>query len=426
MRISIKNGRVLCPSNNIDDKINVFIDDAKIVSLNKKPSGFKSDIDINAKDKIVLPGLVDICARLGEIGSKNNGTIKDELRAANSSGVTSICVPPDIYPIIDTPAAVEFINRRASQFSQTNIFPLGALTQKLRGEELAEMFLLKAAGCVGVSNGDIAIENTEVLRRSFEYAKSCDLTVFIFAEDKKIKNNGVVHEGAISTRLGLPAIPETAETIAISKVLLLIEQTNVRAHFCRLSSGRSVELIREAKKNGAQITADVPICNLHLTDMDIADYDSNCHLRPPLRDESDRVRLVEGLIDGTISAVCSNHQPVDANAKSAPFSLTQPGASTIEHILPLIMHIKKIGSELSLKESISLVTSKPASILGIEKGMLKENGDADICIFDPNKNTDINKSNLLSAGKNTPFGGWELDGKVTHTILGGKLVFNSD
>ena len=160
--------------------------------------------------------------------------------------------------------------------------------------------------------------------------------------------------------------------------------------------------------------------------MDIADYDRNCHLRPPLRDESDRVRLVEGLVDGTISAVCSNHQPVDANAKSAPFSLTQPGASTIEHMLPLIMHIKKLGSELSLKESISLVTSKPASILGIEKGMLKENGDADICIFDPNKNTDINKSNLLSAGKNTPFGGWELDGKVTHTILGGKLVFNSD
>ena len=426
MRICIKNGTVFSPSNNINDKRDVYIDKGKIISLKKKPNGFKSDLDINAKDKIILPGLVDICGRLGEIGSEKNIAIKNELKAANRSGITSICVPPDIQPTIDTPAIVEFINRRASESNRANIFPLGALTQELNGKELTEMFLLKAAGCIGVSNGDVAIENTEVLRRAFEYAKSCDLTVFIFAEDSKIKNNGVAHEGAISTRLGLPAIPETAETIAISRALLLIEQTDVRAHFCRLSSGRGVELIREAKKNGLKVTADVSICNLHLTDIDIADYNSNCHLQPPLRDDSDRKRLIEGLIDDTISAVCSNHQPHDENAKSAPFSLTQAGASTVEHLLPLILHVSIHGAGLTFEEAILSVTSKPAKILGIEKGILEENGDADLCIFDPNKNIDIDKNNLLSAGKNTPFNGWNLTGSVTHTILDGKLIFNSD
>jgi len=180
------------------------------------------------------------------------------------------------------------------------------------------------------------------------------------------------------------------------------------------------------KKNGLKVTADVSICNLHLTDIDIADYNSNCHLQPPLRDDSDRKRLIEGLIDDTISAVCSNHQPHDENAKSAPFSLTQAGASTVEHLLPLILHVSMHGAGFTFEEAILSVTSKPAKILGIKKGMLEENSDADLCIFDPNKNIDIDKNNLLSAGKNTPFNGWNLTGSVTHTILDGKLIFNSD
>jgi dihydroorotase len=284
------------------------------------------------------------------------------------------------------------------------------------------MHLLKAAGCVGVSNALVAIENTEVLRRAFEYANSCDLTVFIYAEDQKVKNNGVAHEGAISTRLGLPAIPETAETIAISRALLLIEQTNVRAHFCRLSSARGVKLISTAKKQGIPVTADVSICNLHLTDMDIADYDSNCHLQPPLRSDRDRMGLIEGINDGTISAVCSDHQPHDANAKSAPFSLTEPGASTIEHLLPLMLHLVN-RNEITLKQAISLITSQPANILGVNKGVLEKNNDADLCIYDPNENISVDKNNMLSAGKNSPFNGWELQGKVTHTLLNGEVVF---
>jgi len=425
MRISIENGKLLDPSNKLDQKQDLFIADGKIVSLEKKPDDFNPDLVINAKDKIVLPGLVDLCARLREPGFEKKGNFDSELYAANSSGITSISVPPDTTPVIDTPAVVEFIHQRARETNRANIFPLGALTQKLKGEQLAEMYLLKEAGCIGVSNALNAIENTEVLRRAFEYANSCDLSVFIYAEDEKIANNGVAHEGAISARLGLPAIPETAETIAISRVLLLVEQTDVRVHFCHLSSARAVDLIRTAKKQGIEVTADVSICNLHLTDMDIADYDSNCHVKPPLRNERDRVGLIEGIRDDTISAVCSDHQPHEINAKSAPFSITEPGASTIEHLLPLMLHLVN-RNEITLNRAISLITSEPAKILGINRGFIEKNKHADLCIYDPNSNISIDKNNLLSSGKNTPFNGWELQGKVTHTLLNGEVVFSID
>ena len=425
MHISIENGRLLDPSNNFDQKQDIFIVDSKIVSFKKKPDGFKPDIVVDAKNKIVLPGLVDLCARLREPGLEKKGNFSSELYAANSSGITSVSVPPDTTPVIDTPAVVEFMNQRAREINRANVYPLGALTQKLKGEQLAEMYLLKEAGCVGISNALNAIENTEVLRRAFEYANSCDLTIFIYPEDQKITNNGVAHEGAISTRLGLPAIPETAETIAISRALLLIEQTNVRAHFCHLSSARGVQLIREARKQGIQVTADVSICNLHLTDMDIADYDSNCHVKPPLRSERDRMGLIEGIHDQTISAVCSDHQPHEANAKSAPFSLTEPGASTIEHLLPLMLHLVN-RKEITLNQAIPLITSEPAKILGISKGAIEKNRNADLCIYDPKSNVNINTNNMLSTGKNTPFNGWELQGKVTHTLLNGEVVFSLD
>ena len=425
MRISIENGRLLDPYNNLDQKQDIFIVDGKIISFKKKPDGFKPNIVVDAKNKIILPGLVDLCARLREPGLEKKGNFSSELYAANSSGITSVSVPPDSTPVIDTPAVVEFIHQRAREINRANVYPLGALTQKLKGEQLAEMYLLKEAGCVGISNALSTIENTEVLRRAFEYANSCDLTIFIYPEDQKITNNGVAHEGAISTRLGLPAIPETAETIAISRALLLIEQTNIRAHFCHLSSARGVQLIREARKQGIRVTADVSICNLHLTDMDIADYDSNCHVKPPLRSERDRMGLIEGIHDQTISAVCSDHQPHEANAKSAPFSLTEPGASTIEHLLPLMLHLVN-KNEIELNQAISLITSEPAKILGIGKGTIEKNRNADLCIYDPKSNVNINKNNMLSAGKNTPFNGWELQGKVTHTLLNGEVVFSLD
>ncbi|HIF50693.1 MAG TPA: dihydroorotase [Thiotrichaceae bacterium] len=423
MRIHIEGGRLLDPANNLDAKQDLFIADGKIVSIKKKPDGFDSDLQINAKDKIVLPGLVDLCARLREPGLEYKGTIQTESLAANSSGITSICCPPDTDPVIDTPAIIELIHQRSRDAERTNIYPLGALTKDLNSEHLAEMHILKQAGCVGVSNAYNAIDNAEVLRRAFEYAHSCNLTVFLYAEDHALKNNGVVHEGALSTRLGLPPIPETAETVAICRAILLAEQTQVHLHFCRLSTARGVQLIKAAQAQGLPITADVAICNLLLTEMDIADYNSDCHLQPPLRSERDRSGLIAGINDGTITAVCSDHQPHDVDAKAAPFSLTESGASTIEHLLPLMMHLVN-REELKLEKAISLLTSQPANILSIDKGSLEEGKDADVCIFDNEESTSIDKDNLLSIGKNTPFNGWETQGAVSHTLLNGRVVFD--
>jgi dihydroorotase len=423
MRISIKEGRLLDPANKLDAKQDLFIADGKIVGIKKKPDGFESDIQIDAKDNIVLPGLVDLCARLREPGFKHKGTFQSESLAASSSGITSICCPPDTNPIIDSPAVVEFINQRSRETGRINIYPLGALTQGLNSEHLAEMYLLKQAGCIGVSNALQPVDNAEILRRTFEYAHSCDLTVYLYAEDSALKNNGVAHEGTITTRLGLPAIPESAETVAITRALLLAEQTNVRLHFCRVSSARGVKLIKDAQAQGLPVTADAAICNLHLTEMDIADYNSDCHLQPPLRSERDRAGLIAGINDGTISAVCSDHQPHDVDAKAAPFSLTEPGASTIEHLLPLMSHLAN-RKEIKFTEAISLLTYQPANILGIDKGTLGIGKDADVCILDPNLHQSVHKKNLLSAGKNSPFQGWELQGLVSHTLLNGKIVFD--
>ncbi len=425
MKIVIENGRLFDPVNKLDARQDLFIANGKIVSIKKKPDGFKSDLTINAKEKLVLPGIVDLCARLREPGETHKGTFQSELNAANSSGITSVCCPPDTKPAIDTTAVVELIHQRARDTRRANIYPLGALTQGLQGEHLAEMYTLQQAGCVGVSNALMPIDNTEVLRRAFEYAQSCDLTVFIFSEDNALKNNGVVHEGPLSTRLGLPAIPETAETIALSKALLLIEQTGVRAHFCRLSSARSVKMIKDAQKQGLPVSADAAICNLHLTEMDIVDYNSDCHLQPPLRNERDRKGLINGLAKGIISAVCSDHQPHDTDAKAAPFSLTEPGASTIEHLLPLMLHLVN-RKELTLETAITSLTAGPAKILGIDRGTLGVDKVADICIVDTEKSINIEKNNLLSAGKNSPFKNWELQGQVTHTLFNGEVVFSQE
>ena len=425
MRLTIEGGRILDPASKLDSEQDLFIDDGKIVSLKKKPDGFESDFQIDAKNKIILPGLVDLCARLREPGFAYKATFQSECKAANSNGITSICCPPDTNPIIDAIAVVDLIHQRARETNRTNVYPFAALTLGLKGEHLAEMDTLKRAGCIAVSNGLAPIENTEVLRRAFEYAHSCGLTVFFFAEDYSLKNKGVVHEGPISTRLGLSGISETTETVALSRAILLVEQTQVKTHFCRISSARSVSMIAAAQKQGLPVSADVAICNLHLTEMDIADYDSDCHLQPPLRNERDRKGLIDGINNGVIAAVCSDHQPHDADAKAAPFSQTEAGASTIEHLLPLMLHLVN-RKEISLIQAIAVLSSQPANILGIDKGTLAVGSDADICILDLSSSNSVDKNSLLSAGKNTPFKGWELPGQITHTIYNGNLVYKRD
>lgn len=423
MHIKISNGLVIDPANNIEAKHDIYISEGRIAAIGKQPDGFTIDQTIDASNCHVIPGIVDLRARLREPGQENKGTIASETRAAAASGITTLCIPPDTTPVIDTTSVVELIHQRANAAGHAKIVTLGALTAGLKGEQLSEMALLKKQGnCVGISNGLSPVSNNLIMRRAMEYAASCGLTIFLHAEDQGLAGNGCAHEGAISTRLGLPGIPETAETNAVSRDLLLIEQTGVHAHFCHVSSASAMQMIARAQYDGLPVTADVTAHHLHLTEMDIGFFDSNCHVRPPLRTQRDREALVDALATGNVSAICSDHEPHDADAKLAPFAETEAGISALETLLPLAL---RLTEELSLSDVINRITWQPAKILGIDAGTLSVGEKADICIYNPQTDWILKTENMLSSGRNTPFAGWEFKGKVEHTLLNGKVVFTN-
>ena len=424
MRIRINNGHIIDPANGIDGPGNIYLENDRIIEVTDQALEFSPDLEIDAQGRIVCPGFIDLGARFREPGLEHKATIAGESLAAVSAGVTTVCYPPDTNPVIDTSAVVELIHQRTAALNLTRIYPLGALTHGLKSERLADISTLIEAGCIGVSNACVPIENSELLRRALEYASGFDITVYIQAEDYYLRNNGVMHEGAISTRLGLPPIPETAETVAVGKTLLLVEQIGARVHFCRLSSARSVSMIASAKESGLPVSADVGIGYLHLTERDVDNYNVNCHLNPPLRTEQDRQGLRQGIRDGSIDAVCSDHQPHDDDAKAAPFSITEPGASTIEVLFPLLNELVRDGV-LTLPQAIAAVTVNPARILGLELGSLGKGCKADVVIVDPDYKWRLDKKILYSAGKNTPFEGREMIGQVTHTIVNGQLVYEA-
>ncbi len=373
----------------------------------------------------MCPGLVDLRARVREPGLEYKATMESETRAAVSAGITTLCCPPDTNPIIDTPAVAQMIQHRAWRFGSAFIHPLGALTRGLEGQLLTDMEALDEAGCVGMSNAMKPVRDTQVMRRAMEYAASFDLTVFLHPEDPWLHGSGCIHEGEVGTRLGLPGIPEAAETVGVARDLALIEQTGVQAHFCQLSSGRAVAMIAEAQNRGLPVTADVTAHHLHLTEHDIGFFNTQCHVLPPLRSARDREALRQALKDGVISAVCSDHQPHEPDAKLAPFADAAPGISGLETLLPLTLKLvdEKV---LTLNQAIAALTCKPAEILGIDSGHLGVDATADVCIFDPDAWSTLTEAKLVSRGHNTPFLGWELRGQVTHTLVGGEVVFESD
>jgi dihydroorotase len=425
MKIHIKNGRVIDPANQVDAQQDIFISDGKILAINTQPDGFAADKTIDATGLFVCPGLIDLSARLREPGQEHTATIDSETLAAVAGGITTLCVPPDTDPVIDTPAVVELIEDRAKKAGRAMVYTIGALTQKLNGELLTEMAALKAAGCIGVSNGLSPIKNSLILRRAMEYAATLDLTLFINATDPWLLGNGCVHEGAISARLGLTGIPETAETIAVARDLLLIELTGVRAHFHNISCGKTVQLIKDAKDKGLAVTADVSTHHLHLSEHDIGNYDTFTHVMPPLRSIRDREQLQQGLRDGVITAICTNHQPLDNDAKLGPFAETAPGISGLETLLALTLKLVD-DEEITLQQAIASLTSHPADILGIDAGQLNVGSRADICIINPNTHDECQPTQFVSAGKNSPFSGWLFNNKVCHTIFNGKVVFEQD
>ena len=423
--IHIRGGHLVDPANGIDAVTDLYIAEGRIAAVGNAPDGFTADITLDAGGLHVIPGLVDLCARLRDPGQEHKATIDSECRAAAASGITTLCCPPDTTPVVDTPAVIELIRHRASQVDGARVVTLGALTRGLLGEHLSEMAALKEAGCVGVSNALKPLASTQIERRAFEYAATFDLTVFLYADDPALSMDGCLHEGQVSTRLGLRGIPEAAETVAVARDLALIQQTGVRAHFCRLTTERAVRMVARAQFDGLPVSADVAIPYLYLTELDASEFNSDFHFIPPLRTGNDRAGLVTGLRDGTLGALCSDHQPHEADAKLAPFPATEPGASGIDTLLPLTLKLAQ-EEQLALGDAIARVTCGPAAILNLPCGELSVGRTADICIFDAGAHWQVTPDTLCSQGKNTPFNGWEMPGQVRYTLRNGRIIFTRE
>jgi dihydroorotase len=421
--VAIVGGHLIDPANQRDGIHDLYIEGGRILAIDRPPHSFVAELTIAAHNQIVCPGFIDLCARMREPGLEHKADIASETYAAACSGITTLVCPPDTDPVIDETAVVELIRRRSEAAGYARIFTLAALTQGLAGEQLAEMAALKEAGCIGVSNALQPITNTLVLRRSLEYAASHDLTVFLTPVDPWL-HNGYAHAGQVATRLGLSGIPVAAETTALARDLALIEEIGIRAHVGRLSSRRAVAILKRARADGLSITADVAAHQLHLCEFDLGRFDSNCHVIPPLRSQDDRQGLLDGVAEGVIDVICSDHQPHEEDAKLNPFGDTEPGISGLETLLPLGL---KLVREQTLKLSLLIekLTWQPARILGIEHGQLAPGSIADICIFDPEHRWFLEKSSMISRGHNSPFVGRELQGRVSHTLLEGRLVYQA-
>lgn len=423
MKLVIEQGRVIDPSQNLDQVTNLYIERGHIRHLGEQaPQDFKADQVINAQDKWILPGLIDLQARLGEPGKHYAGNIATETKAAAAGGITGLCCPPDTDPVTDTQAVAELIQRRARQAATAFVMPLGALTKALEGERLTNMHALKQGGCIALSQVGGSIQNPLILKNALDYAASHNLLVILRPEDQQLKNNGVAHHGAVSTRLGLPAIAPSAETAALARDLILVKESGVRAHFSQLSCAASVELIRQAKKEGLPISCDVAAHQLHLSEMDLLDFNSLFHVSPPLRSHHDREALRMGVKTGIIDIVVSDHTPLETDQKQRPFGESTPGISGLETLLALTLRLVD-EQVLSLHQAIQLLTERPANLLGLNVGNLNPGRSADLVIFDPEARWCVNSDHWLSAGKNTPFNGWEFNGQVEQTLFQGRPVY---
>jgi dihydroorotase len=419
MKITIKNARIIDPASGRDAKGDLYIAEGKIAEEFARP-----DRTIDAKGLVAAPGFIDIAARLREPGFEYKATLESEMAAAVAGGVTSLACPPDTDPPLDEPGLVDMLRRRAKALEHARVYPIGALTVKLEGERLTEMAELAEAGCVAFSQANAPLPDTQVLWRALQYAATFGFPVWLRTEDAWLAKGGVAHDGEIATRLGLPGIPAFAETIALATVLELVRATRARVHFCRLSTAGAVEMMRAAKREGLPVTCDVGIHHLHLCDRDLGYFDSNCRLEPPLRSQRDRDALSRGLEEGTVDCVCSDHTPVDDDGKHRPFAEAEPGATGLELLLPLTL---KWGAErkLSLAKTLARITADAARVLGVGSGRLAIGAPADITLFDPAAGVRISPETLKSQGKNTPFLGYELAGKVQYTLVAGNVVYQA-
>ncbi|HEV8258407.1 MAG TPA: dihydroorotase [Casimicrobiaceae bacterium] len=421
MKIEIRNGRLIDPMHGVDRKASLYVAAGKVAAMGEPPAGWHANRVLDAAGLVVCPGLIDLSARLREPGFEYKATLESEVAAAIAGGVTSLACPPDTDPPLDEPGLVQMLKHRARSLNQAHVYPIGALTVGLKGDTITEMGELAEAGCIAFSQADAALADTQVLLRALQYAATFGYRVWLRPQDVHLARGGVAHDGEVATRLGLAAIPAFAETIALDTIFELVRATGVHVHVARLSTHDGVARVRAAKKAGLPVTCDVAIHHVHLCDVDIGWFNAHCHLIPPLRGTRDRAALRAGLIDGTVDLICSDHTPVDDDAKQLPFAEAEPGATALELLLPLTLKWAR-EAKLPLSDALDRITAAPARVLGLDAGHLAPGADADVCVFDPELHWVVESSALRSQGKNTPFLGLELSGKVRYTLVGGQVV----
>ena len=433
----IKNGRVIDPANGIDQVLDLYIADGKVAAVGAAPDGFNADGAnparvIDAAGLVVAPGLVDLSARLREPGYEYKATLKSEMQAAMQGGVTTLVIPPDTDPVLDEPGLVEMLRHRAGKLLQARVHPLGALTMGLKGKALTEMAELTDAGCIGFSHAEEPIEDTTVLLRAMQYAKTFEYTVWVRPQDAHIGRGGIAHSGPLASRLGLSGVPVMTETIALHTIFELMRATGARVHLCRMSSAAGLELVRAARREGLPVTCDVGVHHVHMTDADIGFFDSNARVTPPFRSQRDRDAIRAGLLDGTVDAICSDHTPVDDDEKLLPFGEASPGATGLELLLSLTLkwaddycalQQPAAGAASPLAQAIARITAHPARVAGLAAGTLSVGAAADVVVFDPEARWKVEAQALASQGKHTPFLGYELAGQVRATIVGGRVAY---
>ena len=429
MTIVIKNGRVIDPANGLDEPKDLLIDKGRIKAL-ESPGSISFDAGeklsvIDAKGCVVCPGLIDMHVHFREPGFEYKETITSGCRSAAAGGFTSVAVMPNTNPVNDTRAVTEHILSLARTEDIINVYPIAAITQKLEGERLSEMADLKDAGAIAFSDDGRPVISNELMRRAFEYSKMFKLPLIQHSEMLDLTEGGCMNEGMVSTELGLKGMPTEAEDIMVYRDIALLEKTGGRLHVAHISSKNSVDLVRQAKSRGLSVTCEVAPHHFTLTDEAVRGYDTNTKMSPPLRAIDDVEAIKEGLQDGTIDIIATDHAPHDIADKQVEYQNACFGIVGLETALPLSLKLvdEKI---LSMGDVIKKLTSTPADIFNLKAGSLSLGNEADILIFNPNLEYSIDISKFHSKSKNSPFDGWKVKGQVIHTLVKGKTAYSAN
>ncbi|MBO8168141.1 MAG: dihydroorotase [Thermoanaerobacteraceae bacterium] len=423
MKLLIRGGRIVDPAQDMDRVGDVLVDHGKIAAVGDviEPAGDMQVID--AKGMVVTPGLIDMHVHLREPGQEHKETIETGTRAAAAGGFTAVCAMPNTEPVMDNYSVVHYVREKGRQAGYARVYPVGAITKGLQGKELTELADLISAGVVAVSDDGRPVSNAAVMRRALEYAKPFKLPIVSHAEDRDLSGDGVMHEGTVSTKLGLNGIPAAAENVAVARDILLAEATGGKLHLAHISTARAVELVRQAKQRGVPVTAEATPHHFTLTHEAVVGYDTSTKVNPPLRSQEDVEAVIAGLKDGTIDAIATDHAPHAEEEKDVEYDLAPFGLIGLETALPLVVTKLIEPGILSWKQAVSLMSTNPARILNLPGGTLKVGSPADITVINPELRQVVSRDKLVSKAKNTPFAGWSLQGWTEYTIVGGSIVY---